>query len=291
MKSRSLSLVGSAAVLIIFACSTPPPDLEHSLDLYQEGHINEARRDMAAYLRAKPFNPESEEARQHILLIRRIKQLESIAIEQWRRGNTQGASRLVGIMRILHPVYVDSADVFRLIDFSCPPALVATTEELPPQSHLDLADSTTLKLIPYALAVLNCQEELIVHLAREWEIARYQEGDDPIKYFAVSITGSDTRELVLAATSTHEALRGADIGMNYVTEVVNQLSEQLDQFLLEISSDTPQTLLSFEYGFQDNKSSLLRQILEIKSQLHAPGIVSGQVSSPALANPVGGLTP
>jgi len=290
MKSRSLFLVGSAVILIIVACSTSPPDLEHSLFLYQQGHINEARRDMAAYLRAKPFNPESEEARQHILLIRRIKQLESIAIEQWRRGNTQGASRLVGIMRILHPVYVDSADVFRLIDFSRPPTLVTTTDELPTQSRLDLTDSTTLKLIPYALAVLDCQEELIVHLAREWEITRYQEGNDPIRLFATSITGTDTRGLVQAATAAHEALRDADTGMNYVTDVLSQLSGQLDQFLLEIGSDTQQTLLSFEYGFQEYKSSLLRQILEIKSQLRASGLATGQSGFPA-SNIVGEFEP
>lgn len=291
MKSRSLSLVGLAGILILVACSTSPPDLEHSLYLYQQGHINEARRDMAAYLRAKPFNPESEEARQHILLIRRIKQLESIAIDQWRRGNVQGASRLVGIMRILHPVYVDSSEIFQIIDFSRPPLMADTTRELPRQVRLDLADSTTQTLAPYALAVLDCQEELIIHLAKEWEIARYQEGNDPIKLFATSITGTDTRGLVQAVTSANEALEGADTGMSYVTELVNQLSEQLDQFLLEASSDTQQTLLSFEYGFQDHKSNLLRQILEVKSQLRTPGIVSGQVSSPVVSNSAGELTP
>ncbi|MFC1548244.1 hypothetical protein ACFL5M_06925 [Candidatus Neomarinimicrobiota bacterium] len=95
-------LLRSLGILVfLFACASKPPSLQDALDLYREGHINEARREMVAYIKAKPFNPESEDARQHILLIRRIKQLESIAIAQWERSNIEGAKKIVGIIRIL----------------------------------------------------------------------------------------------------------------------------------------------------------------------------------------------
>ncbi len=269
MRTGRFYLMAIGVLFVFLACLTEPPDLEHSLYLYREGHINEARRDMVAYLRAKPYNPESDEARQHILLIRRIKQLESIAVEQWCRGNTQGATKLVGIMRFLHPVYMDSAEIFQIIDFSQPPLWADTSLKRPAPVRLELADSTSPELVPYALAVLDRQQEVIVHLAREWELARYQQSDNPVPLFIVSITDPETQALVQAVDSARKRLRDADSRSSPLNQKLDLLSEQFDQFLADISSDTQQSLLAFEFGFQDYKRKLLIQILALKARLMA----------------------
>jgi len=262
-------LMAVGVLFIFLACPTEPPDLEHSLYLYREGRLNEARRDMVAYLRAKPYNPESDEARQHILLIRRIKQLESIAVEQWRQGNTRGATKLVGIMRILHPVYVDSAAIFRLIDFSQSPLWADTSLKRPAPPRLDLADSTTRELVPSALTVLDCQEKAIIHLAREWEFARYRQSDNPVLLFTASITDPETQALIQVVDLARERLRDTGSRSSPLIQELDRLSEQFDQFLADVSSDTLQPLLSFEFGFQDHKRKLLMQILALKARLAA----------------------
>jgi len=277
-------LMGLGTLFNLLACPAAPPDLERALFLYREGRINEARRDMVSYIKAKPFNPEVMEARQHILLIRRIKLMESIAVEQWRQGNIRGAKKIIGVMRFMHPVYVDSSEIFRLIDFSQPPLWADTTREPPSPARLDLADSATRELIPYALAVLDRQEEAIIHLAREWEVARYRQSDNPLPLFAASIAGPETQELIQAVSSAYEILRGAGSQFNPLTQELDRLSEQFDQFLEDIGSNTLQPLLSFEYGFQDHKRKLLLQILTIKARLAVPGGIPGQASPAAHAD-------
>jgi len=276
--------MGLGTLFNLLACPAAPPDLERALFLYREGRINEARRDMVSYIKAKPFNPEVMEARQHILLIRRIKLMESIAVEQWRQGNIRGAKKIIGVMRFMHPVYVDSSEIFRLIDFSQPPLWADTTREPPSPARLDLADSATRELIPYALAVLDRQEEAIIHLAREWEVARYRQSDNPLPLFAASIAGPETQELIQAVSSAYEILRGAGSQFNPLTQELDRLSEQFDQFLEDIGSNTLQPLLSFEYGFQDHKRKLLLQILTIKARLAVPGGIPGQASPAAHAD-------
>ena len=284
MKVGTFYLVGLGTLFNLLACPAAPPDLERALFLYREGRINEARRDMVSYIKAKPFNPEVVEARQHILLIRRIKLMESIAVEQWRRGNIRGAKKIIGVMRFMHPVYVDSSEIFRLIDFSQPPLWADTTREPPSPARLDLADSATRELIPYALAVLDRQEEAIIHLAREWEVTRYRQSDNPLPLFAASIAGPETQELIQAVSSACEILRGTGSRFNPLTQELDRLSEQFDQFLEDIGSDTLQPLLSFEYGFQDHKRRLLLQILTIKARLAVPGGIPGQASPAAHAD-------
>ncbi len=284
MKVGTFYLVGLGTLFNLLACPAAPPDLERALFLYREGRINEARRDMVSYIKAKPFNPEVVEARQHILLIRRIKLMESIAVEQWRRGNIRGAKKIIGVMRFMHPVYVDSSEIFRLIDFSQPPLWADTTREPPSPARLDLADSATQELIPYALAVLDRQEEAIIHLAREWEVTRYRQSDNPLPLFAASIAGPETQELIQAVSSAYEILRGAGSRFNPLTQELDRLSEQFDQFLEDIGSNTLQPLLSFEYGFQDHKRKLLLQILTIKARLAVSGGIPGQASPAAHAD-------
>ncbi len=287
MRVGTFYLMGLGTLFSLLACPAAPPDLERALFLYREGRINEARRDMVSYIKAKPFNPEVVEARQHILLIRRIKLMESIAVEQWRRGNIRGAKKIIGVMRFMHPVYVDSSEIFRLIDFSQSPLWADTTRKPPSPARLDLADSTTRELIPYALAVLDRQEEAIIHLAREWEVARYRQSDNPLPLFAASIAGPETQELIQAVSSACEILRGTGSRFNPLTQELDRLSEQFDQFLADISSDTLQPLLSFEYGFQDHKRKLLLQILTIKARLAVPGGIPGQASPAAAADTTG----
>lgn len=267
MRLGALYLLGLAALLVLLACPAAPPDLERALDLYREGRINEARRDMADYIRAKPYNPESEEARQHILLIRRIKKKESIAVEQWRGGNAREAAKIVGTMRFMHPVYVDSAELFRLIDFDRPPLWTSPIPKIPVPDHFEPADSTIQKLIPHAMAVLDQQVGVIIRLAREWEATRYRQTDKPVQLFATSISAPWFLERLEAVESASEQLREAGGPTNPLVLEVHRLSDKFDQFLSYPGSDTLQSTLAFEYGFQGHKRELLVQILALKARL------------------------
>ena len=252
---------------MLLACSPTPPSLEDSLYLYREGRINEARMGMAAYIRAKPYNPESEEARQHIILIRRIKQLESIAIEQWCRGNHRGAAKIVGIMRVLHPVYVDSADIYRFIDFSQPPKWISAPAYTLEPAPIDPADTTTQQIIPYTLAVLDYQVEAIAYLAEEWEVGKYTNSADPVSYLAASLMQPEMLELLGAIDTAYQALHRATIRPDPLVVEIDLLADQFHQFLAFIRSDTLPPMLSFEYSFHGYKRDLLLQILNMKSRL------------------------
>jgi hypothetical protein len=254
-------------LISILACPAPPPDLEEALYLYREGHINEARKDMGAYLRAKPYNPESEEARQHIILIRRIKQLESIAIEQWYRGNHQGAAKIVGIMRILHPVYIDSTDIYRIIDFSQPPQWISAPSFMPEAAPFDTSDEAVQRIIPFAQAFLDYQQETIAHLVKQWEVGKYADAEDPLRYLVASLTEPEAEALLGAVDSAYQELHQIVIKPDQLIMELDLLAEQFNQFLAFIRADTLPQILSFEYSFQSHKRDILLQILTLKSRL------------------------
>lgn len=263
-------LLGLGALLIFQVCQQAPPDLEQALSLYREGQINEARRDMVAYIRAKPFNPEVDEARQHILLIRRIKLLESVAVEQWRKGNLQGAKKIVGVLHFMHPVYVDSAEIFRLINFDQPPIWLSDTLKIPVPARFDPADSTIRELIPYARAALGRQQEAIILIARAWETAKYSCKDNPMEFFTASILEPAIQEMIQSVDSACKELRSAGGQSNPLTLEIDRLSDQFHQFIIAITPDTLQPLPLFEYDFQERKRDLLTQTLALKSRL-TPG--------------------
>ena len=117
MMTRAVSLARIGGILFLLACqSSGPPHMEDALTLYREGQINAARRELLAYIAAYPTKPESDDARQRILLIRRIKALEAETVALWRHGDLEAARRTLGVMRVLHPVYVDSTSLFRSLD-------------------------------------------------------------------------------------------------------------------------------------------------------------------------------
>lgn len=265
MNNSFAGLLKTAGILVILvACIGQPPNLQEALDLYHDGAINEARRDLVAYVKAKPFNPESEDARQHILLIRRIKQLESIAIAQWERGNTEGARKVVGIISILHPVYVDSAEIFQQIDFSIPPAW-ASDSELEIQSlQAGETDSTRREIIPFVIRTLNSHERAVIFLSRKWEERKLRP--------KVEVSGS-----ILYNPAVSQAISEVDstgIELQQVTDHSSPLVNELDVISLKIEklvaylhSDSLEPSISFDYGFQSQKRELLTQILELKSRL------------------------
>ncbi|UCD39115.1 MAG: hypothetical protein JSW54_06445 [Fidelibacterota bacterium] len=280
MKTWALRVFGLGAVMCIVACPPPIPRLEEALYLYREGQINEARRDMVAYIRAKPFNPEVEEARQHIILIRRIKQLESIAVEQWRRGNAQGAVKVIGVMKILHPVYVDSTEIFQLVDFSQPPKWVIAPPALPKPTHIDTSNTIVRRLIPYALRFLDRQQEAVAYLSRQWELIKYHQLDNPIQDLALQLSMPQAAELLRAMQVAREELHEATPQPNPLTMRLDLLNEQFDQFLSYIRSDSLPQLLSFEYGFHGYKRDLILEILSLRAQLiSAPEIPDSAVSA------------
>ena len=101
------------------------------------------------------------------------------------------------------------------------------------------------------------------------------------------------KALVQAVDSDRKTLRGAGSRSSPLIQKLDRLSEQFDQFLVDIGSDTLQPLLSFEYGFQDHKRKLLLQILTIKARLAGaagqaglavPGGIPGQASPAAHAD-------
>ena len=275
MRARKLHLLGLGGISLLLTCQAARPDMEHALALYREGRISHARREMVLYARAYPFNEEVDVVRQYILLIRRIKQMEHTAVQQWRQGDSAGTSRTIGVLRFLHPVYVDSADIFRILKLERPlmksnPALAAL--ELP---EFDMADSTLQRLMPASLAVLNCQQEVIIHIARAWEVIKNQEGDSLIQEFARFLAAGETLGLLQAVDTAYLELRAVGSPSTPLMQELRRVSEQFDRLLVDLRADAPRSLLVFEYDFHGSKRELLQNILAIKSRLRVGATLVG----------------
>lgn len=275
MRARKLHLLGLGGMLLLLTCQADRPEMEHALALYREGRISHARREMVLYARAYPFNEEVDVVRQYIRLIRRIKQMEHTAVQQWRQGDSAGTSRTIGVLRFLHPVYVDSADIFRILRLERPlmernPALTAL--ELP---EFDMADSTLQRLMPASLAVLNCQQEVIIHIARAWEVIKNQEGDSLIQEFARFLAATETRGLLQAVDTAYLELRVVGSPSTPLMQEISRVSEQFDRLLVDLRADAPRSLLVFEYDFHGSKRELLQNILAIKSRLRVGATLVG----------------
>ncbi len=267
MSARTWRLLGLGGLLLLLTCQAARPDMEHALTLYREGRISHARREMVLYARAYPFNEEVDVARQHILLIRRIKKMEHTAVQQWRQGDSAGTSRTIGVLRFLHPVYVDSADIFRILELERPPiernpALAAL--KLP---EFDMADSTLQRLMPASLAALNRQQAVVIHIARAWEVIKNRDGDSLIQEFARFLSAPETLGLLQAADTAYLELRAASSTSTPLMQELSRVTEQFDRLLVDIRADGPRSLLVFEYDFHGSKRDLLLKILAIKARL------------------------
>lgn len=263
-------LVLMVSLLVMAACAPKPPDLELAMELYRAGKLNEARREMAAYARAKPYNPETKIAAQHIVLIRRIKNLESIAIDHWRQGNLDGAQRILGVMRFLHPTYVDSTLARKGIDFTIAPPMAATHYRGALQTGLQPEIAPGLReLTPYMLAILDRHEEMIIHLAREWELVKYRNGQTNVGMFAATLSSPETISLLTAIDQAYLELARIEGQSAGLIHDLARMAEQFDQLLIGLATGESRTQVAFEYEFHGYKRQLLRQILTIKHRLGA----------------------
>ena len=255
-------------LVLLAACDPPAPDLQHALELYRIGHLNEARRELALFVRAKPYDTGNSIARQHILSIRQIKRLEQVVVQQWRQGKVQGARRVLGQLRVLHSVYTDSSEVLQLIDLEHPPR-VADLGWQPPGATVAVDDPAFGELLPYLLAVLDRHEEMIIHLARQWELVKHETGTDVVPAFASALSSPETVDLLRAVDNAYLELRQINGQTTPLILELSRLSERFDSLLLTLQDDPVHTRVTFEYEFHHYKRRLLRQILTIKARLGA----------------------
>ncbi|MCH7575374.1 MAG: hypothetical protein IIA59_09650 [Candidatus Marinimicrobia bacterium] len=247
------------ALLMAMACQTLPPDMELALTRFEQGQINRARAEMGRYIREKPYNqPEVADAMQHIILIRRIKRLEAQMVSHWTAGNIPSARRSQREIRLLHPVYAESAPIFALLDLSSPlagPGPVSAYGEWDAPPLAALSDSTLSILAPLMMEVIDAQQILAVHLARQWASTRR----------GVQSQGGETEMLVTRLETAYEALRGQSIKRD--RREIEALAGQIDQLVqasisLSGSSDE-ETVLAWTAA----KGDLFGRLLSLKSHL------------------------
>lgn len=273
MISGASSLASIGGILLLLACQSGPPDMEAALALYREGQINPARRELLAYIAAYPSRPESDDARQRVRLIRRIKALEAETVALWRHGDLEGARRTLGVMRVLHPVYVNSASLFRLLDLEHAPETHG--EAAAGLQLIDPGDSSVVRRIPLALTLLDRQEEAVIMLSREREAAHLQ-----VQNTSGGPAALESSQLLRRKVAAHRAFERATASPDPLSAEIERLAGQLDHLLRYAAAGPSLTPLRFEYGFQGYKRDLLMQILALKSHLGHHG---GQAVPPAFA--------
>ena len=257
-----------SGLLLLAACQPPAPDLQHALELYRIGKLNEARRELGRFVRARPYDTGISIARQHILSIRQIKRLEQVVTEQWRQGKVQGARRVLGQLRVLHAVYADSSELLQRIDLEHPPR-EADLDWQTPGATSAVDDPAFGELLPYLLAVLDRHEEMIIHLARQWEVVKHETGTEVVPAFASALSSPETVDLLRAVDNAYLELRQINGQTSPLIQELSRLSERFDALLLTLQDDPVHTKVTFEYEFHRYKRRLLRQILAIKARLGA----------------------
>lgn len=249
--------------LLLTGCQAPPPDMDQALNLYRAGKINEARYEMGRYIRLKPFNPEVETARQHILLVRRIKTLEARMVQKWKSGDVEGTRRTAGVIRFLHSGYVDSAHVFALL------AMKSPVEPLRPKQapeHVPVdkeAETRQAFLRPLIMDVVERQEILALQLAQQWEERRQSPaGREP----AGSAEWNSDREkdrLVVALDSAYLVLRMQSVEAERIA--VDRIAAHLEQMLSSLDYPAQTSPQIEELEWQSLKHSVFSTVLDLKS--------------------------
>ncbi len=262
---RHQVLISTLAAGLLLSCQPAAPDIDHAIALYNQGRLNEARAEFTRYLKARQFDDRSNEATQHILLIRRIKRLENIVLTHWQNGNLEGARQVVSVMRYMHPVYLDSSKVLAGINLQPTPG-TRDKDWLPPA----LKDDPVLKqLVPYLLAVLDRHEGMVIHLARQWEAIKYDREEQLVGAFAIALSSPETVSLLTAMDNAYLELLNINGQSNPMIEELGRIAAQFDQLLLSLSNGNRLGKTVFEYRFHIFKRQLLMKILDIKSRLGA----------------------
>ncbi len=251
----------------LWACQPAAPNLQHALQLYKDGKLNESRQELVLFVRARPYDSQNAIATQHILSIRQIKRLENVVVEQWRKGTVRAARRVLGQIQVLHPVYIDSSSLLQRIDLDKPPAGTAPVWQTPEAHAAALDDPAIRALLPYLLAVLDRHEEMIIHLAREWEVVKHQTGDDLVGIFAEALASPETIDRLRAVDNAYVELRQINGRTSPLIKDLSHLSEQFDRLLLSLQGNPIYSQIVFEFEFHRLKRQLLQQILAIKAQL------------------------
>ena len=267
---RRMVAIGLAlSILSLVGCGPQKPDMDKALTLFQEGQLNEARWMLGRYIRAKPFNPEVSVASQQILAIRQIKRLEAEMVGQWYEGDLGAARRTLGIIRILHATYVDSAGVFGLLNYPSPGK--ATAADLAAQGGKPdgpgRIGSFQQVFGPLMLPVLDRQERLAIHLALRWEAYRQA---PPLEANAGGVALSaqpQTDALLEDLDRAYSHLRNwTDAGER---EEIEALGSQLEQMLAVLEQDGSGPPSTAELEWQALKYSLFDGLLAYKSTLHS----------------------
>ena len=246
------------ALLTAMACETRPPNMRVALTLFEGGHINRARAEMGRFIREKPENESVDAARQHILLIRRIKRIESQMVDQWRIGDMASARRSQGVIRFLHPAYAESAAIFALLVMPSP-RLAAGTSPAYGEWEWPLfdavSDSALAILAPLMLEVINRQEILAVHLAHRW--ARDQQGG--------IINGDETMRLVSHLETAYGYLREQSTTpeRREIDVLVDQIDHMLQSSAAMITTRDEESVLAWTAA----KGDLFGRLLALKSGL------------------------
>jgi len=270
-------LVGLGGLLLVLGCRAKLPDMDQALALYQEGRLNEARYEMGRYLKLRPLGTQVDVARQHILLIRRIKRLESEAVEQWRLGNLRGAERALGVMRFLHPAFIEQANVKRLLEYERPVLATGIVNVFEPVA-LEVANMTLARLVPPATAVLNAQEKVVIHLAREWGVYKNANGTPAGDWFRDVLSAPEMVGLLQAVDTSYQNLEAVDTTASPVIRHVQQISSQLHQWLADMQ-DPARSSLVYEYYYLTGKREILQHILAVKAGLSKSLPGAAQLSS------------
>lgn len=246
------------ALLAVMACQSLPPDMAVAMTLYEQGEINRARAEMGRYIREKPYNDDVADASRHILLIRRIKRIEAQMVNHWTSGDMASAHRSQGVIRFLHPTYAESAPVFALLELPGPqrgPGSVSAYGEWDGPLLSSLSDSTLTLLAPLMVKVVDAQQILAVHLARQWETVR-RGGDTH---------GAETERLVAHLETAYDALRSESTQQERWE--IDALASQIDQLVqasITLSGSLDEeTVLAWTAA----KGDLFGRLLSLKSYL------------------------
>ncbi len=268
--ARRTGVAGLALLALLLAgCGPQKPDMDTALTLFQEGRLNEARWMLGRYIREKPFNPEVREASQHILLIRRIKKLEAAMVRQWVAGDLAAARRTIGIIRFLHATYVDSAQIFGLLDYPSPGQAPAADRAAQVGAPGGPGQAGTFQQVfgPLMLPVLDRQERLAIHLALRWEA--YRQAPHP--------AAVDGGVALSAQPQTDALLEDLDRAYSHLRdwtdaaerEEIEALGSQLEQMLATLEQDGSGSPGTAELEWQALKYSLFDGLLTYKATLHS----------------------